>query len=154
MRAVAASQCRGKIGALITHWCFHKEEAPDLVPRGSSTSITRREPVAASNHITIVRVIVANTLLWGNKPITEQTAGLVIVASGCVGASRLKTSSPERKGGRSVGRRSCELTEIVSIRLGTGHLNSASERKYRRDPRFLRSVCSDATTFISVVEIE
>ena len=30
--------------------------------------------VAASNHIAIVRVIVTNALLWGNKPITEQTA--------------------------------------------------------------------------------
>lgn len=135
------------------------EGAPDLVPRGSSISVTtRREPVAASNHIAIVRVIVANALLWGNKPITEQTAGLVVVASGCVGASRLKTSNPRRKGGRSVGRRSCELTEIVPIQLGTGHLNSTSDEFREKIPprplRFLRSVCSDATTFISVVEIE
>jgi len=42
---------------------------------------------------------------------------LVVVASGFVGVSRLKTSKPrEKRRTIGLGKRSCELTEIVPIR--------------------------------------
>jgi len=116
--------------------------------------------VAASNHIAIVRVIVANALLWGNKPITEQTAGF----SRC--SERLRWSvafknkqAPREKEDDWSWEKKLRINGNRADTLGTAHLNSSLWRVPRENAIYdfcdRRAVCSDVwETFIITVEIE